>query len=384
MVDQNLYDGREPAYVKHTFLERYIRDMLPKVSQFKSFVYVDLFAGPWKSRCQNYSDTSFGIALSQMAEAKKVQKRLGRKVQMVAHLVEKDAHEELKAAVSEFSGIDEIHVHAGTAEHFAPKIANSLPRDCFRFVVIDPKGLPDMRKFQCLVAPDKTEVLINFMFEFANRFAHTDRLPKLEAWLSELNADTNWKAELSELKGDGRERFITRLATNALAAMGQYRYAPWITVDESEVDRSLYKLIYLSRHPAGISVFRDAQSQALSRQSAMRSDIKIARTGQAGLFDKPGEADPFERSGQLIERERHSAEHVAYEIIKEAGSTGILWEKLWPQVLELWLIRRTELAQTMAKWQKHGRIKIEGWGPKRRSARDGDLIRFEGPSESTA
>ncbi|PIW55000.1 MAG: hypothetical protein COW16_08430 [Sphingomonadales bacterium CG12_big_fil_rev_8_21_14_0_65_65_10] len=116
----------------------------------------------------------------------------------------------------------------------------------------------------------------------------------------------------------------------------------------------------------------------------MRSGIKIARSGQAGLFDKLGEADPFERSGQLIERERHSAEHVAYEIIKEAGSTGILWEKLWPQVLELWLIRRTELAQTMAQWQKQGRIKIEGWGPKRRSARDGDLIRFEGPSESTA
>lgn len=375
MVDQSLYEGREPAYVKHTFLERYIRDMLPKVSQFKTFVYVDLFAGPWKSKCEQYSDTSFGIALSQMEEAKRVQEGLGRNVRMVAHLVEKDAHNELNEAVRMFSGIDEIHVHAGTAENFAPKIANSLPSDSFRFVVIDPKGLPDMRKFHCLVAPAKTEALINFMFEFANRFAHTDRLPKLEAWLSELNDDTNWKVELSKLTGDDRERFITRLATSALAAMGQYRYAPWITVDESEADRSLYKLIYLSRHPAGISVFRDAQFQALSKQSAIRSDIKTARTGQAGLFDKPGEADPFERSGQLIERERHSAEHVAFEIIKEAGSSGIMWDKLWPQVLELWLIRRTELAQTIAQWQKLGRITIEGWGPRRRSARDGDLIK---------
>lgn len=374
MVDQSLYEGREPAFVKHTFLEQYIRDMLPKVSRFKKFVYVDLFAGPWKSRCRDFSDTSFGIALSQMAEAKKVQERLGHTVEMVAHLVEKESHEELERAVQKFSGVDEIHVHPGTAEQFAQRIADSLPTDSFRFVVIDPKGLPDMRMFRCLVAPDRTEVLINFMFEFANRFAHTDRLPKLESWLTELNDNRDWKIALSQLSGSDRERYITLLASNALAAMGQYRYAPWITVDESEADRTLYKLIYLSRHPAGISVFRDAQHGALSRQSAVRSDIKTAKTGQAGLFDKPGEADPFERSGQLIERERQSAEHVAFEVIKNAGAAGIHWEKLWPQVLELWLIRRVELARTIAQWQKQGKIEISGWGPKRRSARDGDLI----------
>jgi len=147
MVDQSLYEGREPAFVKHTFLEQYIRDMLPKVSRFKKFVYVDLFAGPWKSRCRDYSDTSFGIALSQMAEAKKVQERLGHTVEMVAHLVEKESHEELKRAVQKFSGVDKIHVHPGTAEQFAQRIADSLPTDSFRFVVIDPKGLPDMRMF---------------------------------------------------------------------------------------------------------------------------------------------------------------------------------------------------------------------------------------------
>lgn len=64
---------------------------IPKVvSWADEFTYVDLFAGPWQSKSGDYSDTSFGIALRRMTEAKTTQAKLGRSVKMVAHLVEKD------------------------------------------------------------------------------------------------------------------------------------------------------------------------------------------------------------------------------------------------------------------------------------------------------
>ena len=69
--------------------------------------YVDLFAGPWQSQSGDYSDTSFGIALKRMSEAKAKQAELGRSVRMVAHLVEKDPknHAELVEAVRQSHGV---------------------------------------------------------------------------------------------------------------------------------------------------------------------------------------------------------------------------------------------------------------------------------------
>lgn len=177
MIDRQFYEGREQALVKHTFLDRYLRDALPKVSRFGTFAYVDLFAGPWSSRCPKYGDTSFGIALRQMAAAKAAQKKLGNDVRMVAHLVERDAHDELSNAVKFYGGVDEVRIYRGTAEDHAQLIHERIPAGAFRFVAIDPKGLPDMGMFSQLVAAPNTEALINFMFEFANRFAHTDSGP---------------------------------------------------------------------------------------------------------------------------------------------------------------------------------------------------------------
>lgn len=380
MVDQTFYLGREQALVKHTFLERYFRNALPKFSQFPTFVYVDLFAGPWGSKCSNYSDTSFGIALREMAKAKAVQRKLGREVKMIAHLVEKENHEELREAVEGFKGVDKIYCHAGEAEDFAKQIAKSIPTRSFRFVNIDPKGLPDVREFRELIAPQRTEVMLNFMFEFANRFAHTDRLPKLEAWLSELSDDPDWQSNLSQKEKRDREDYITLLASHALAKIGNYDYSPAISVDEVDADRCLYKLIYLSRHPLGLKIFRDSEHEALSVQATARSDrkrrVREEKSGQGDLFSGDGKADPGERSARKLASERSHALRYSLELLARAGAGGCLWDNLWPRVLERHLIKHAELAREVGLWQKAGAVEVEGWAANRRSARDGDLIRL--------
>jgi len=380
VIERQFYDGREQALVKHTFLDRYLRDALPKVSQFGTFAYVDLFAGPWESRCPKYGDTSFGIALRQMAAAKKVQERLGKSVRMVAHLVERNAHEELKQAARFFGGIDEIRIYPGNAEAFAAEIHQAIPRAAFRFVVIDPKGLPDMRRFAQLVGGPNTEALINFMFEFANRFMHTDRLPKLETWLTDLSGDTTWKTKVAGLSGDRRESFITDLARAALLRMGKYKFAPAITVDEVLADRALYKLIYLSRHPLGLKVFRDAQHDCLSLQASVRSnakaEVRSEKTKMDDLFRQPNQVDPGERSAQALARERIEAEQLAFDLIGRSGAEGILWDALWTEVLDERLIKQAELGQIVGRWRTEGRVIIDGWTAKRRVPKAGERIRL--------
>src|ERR1700674_876200 len=91
MISLGDYAGREQAYVKHVFLERYLESLVFKTaSKFDHIVYVDGFAGPWQSASERFEDTSFGIALNALRRAKEAWKKNGRDVSMTALLVEQN------------------------------------------------------------------------------------------------------------------------------------------------------------------------------------------------------------------------------------------------------------------------------------------------------
>ena len=91
MVALSDYTGREQSYVKHVFLERYLERLVHKTaSVYSHIVYVDGFAGPWQSANEKLEDTSFGIALNALRQAKVSWKDRGRDMKMSAYLVERD------------------------------------------------------------------------------------------------------------------------------------------------------------------------------------------------------------------------------------------------------------------------------------------------------
>jgi hypothetical protein len=73
MVAIHDYQGREQAYVKHVFLERYLERLVHKTaSRYDHLVYVDGFAGPWQSANEQFQDTS--LPLRSMRYAKQRQR----------------------------------------------------------------------------------------------------------------------------------------------------------------------------------------------------------------------------------------------------------------------------------------------------------------------
>lgn len=370
MLDQHWYEGREQAWVKHTFLDAYMPAQIPKiVSWANEFAYVDLFAGPWQSKSGDYSDTSFGIALRRMTEAKAKQAELGRSVRMVAHLVERDPanFHNLVQAVKRFPEV-ETRCYPGAAEQHAATIADSIPTRAFRFVVVDPKGIPDVRRFRCLIETDRTEVLLNFMFQFANRFAGSrDRMPTLEGWLGGLQGEAEWRAEIAGLQGADREAAITERARQALRHMGKYRFAPALTVDETDADRPLYKLIYLSRHHAGIRVFRDAHRKALEAQATYRSARKAdtrKRTSQMDdMFSPIAAIEPGERSAREIAKGDVDARQMLLDRVR-ASESGLEWKSLWPDVLDACVVTHSRLGAIAYDLWSTGEILVPMWKSK--------------------
>jgi len=135
MVAIHDYQGREQAYVKHVFLERYLERLVHKTaSRYDHVVYVDGFAGPWQSANEQFQDTSFGIALNALRQAKATWKTSRRNVKMSAHLVEQDsgAYAKLATMAARYPDV-EVKTYSGGFLSVLPMILGDIPPQAFAF-----------------------------------------------------------------------------------------------------------------------------------------------------------------------------------------------------------------------------------------------------------
>jgi three-Cys-motif partner protein len=65
------YSGREQTKAKHFILKRYLQALAFKVLTFSDIAYVDGFSGPWETKTEDFSDSSFMIAISVLQDAQK-------------------------------------------------------------------------------------------------------------------------------------------------------------------------------------------------------------------------------------------------------------------------------------------------------------------------
>ena len=377
-IDFAHYMGREQAFVKHTFLDKYLPALIGKVcSQYDEFVYVDGFAGPWKSTAgENFDDTSFGIALNHMTAQRLRYLGRGRDIKMRAFLVEKDENSfsQLQQAILRFPKI-EVKPLNGLMENYAGIIASSISSAAFSFTLIDPKGFPDIEAMMPLLKRQNAEALVNFMFDFANRFGGTDLIPKLEAWLS-ASGSNDWREKVKAVSGTEREQMYEELAVDALRATPGYAYAPVITVDKVLQNRPLYKLIFLSRHSEGLKVFRQSEEKALDAQATARSASKAKKRAEktviGDLFAYGEDAVPNDRSSQVIRRSREQAPIRLNELLVAAGAKGLVWGDLWPSILEDFSVTRSWLGHHVNDNRKSGQISAPGWPSERKQIPDDD------------
>lgn len=372
-IDFQHYEGREPAFVKHTFLDKYLPSLIGKVSSsFDEFTYIDGFAGPWKSSAgETFKDTSFGIALNHMTALRLHYLKRGRDVRMRAILVEKDpqAFSQLREAVVRFPKVEVVPI-CGEFESHISQIQDAVPDRSFLFSLIDPKGFPDIERLLPLLERPQSEALVNFMYDHANRFAETGLIKHLEKWLA-VSGIPNWETKLSGLAGLERERAIENLAVEGLRRTGAFRYSPVITVDKSMHDRPLYKLIYLTRHTKGLEVFRSSEAKALKAQAQVRTDLKARKREEAsGMSDMFGNDSGSDRSAKLLEEGAASARTLVHELLQSAGGNGKTWQDLWPLVLDRVSVTKSRLGLLVNEARKAGSLIAPGWPSERRRQPD--------------
>src|SRR5260370_16300660 len=86
------YSGREQTQAKHFILKRYLQALAFKVLTFSDITYVDGFSGPWETKAENFSDSSFMIALSVLQDAqKRILERMGHRRRIRCFFSERNA-----------------------------------------------------------------------------------------------------------------------------------------------------------------------------------------------------------------------------------------------------------------------------------------------------
>jgi three-Cys-motif partner protein len=384
MVSLDDYAGREQAYVKHVFLERYLETLVFKTaSRYNHIVYVDGFAGPWQSANEKFEDTSFGIALDALHRAKQAWKdaRPPRDVRMTALLVEQNAQAYARLATipPRFPDIS-IKTYNDDFLKVVPEIARDIPNDAFTFFLIDPKGwhIP-LIKLKPLLARPKSEVIFNFMFEFINRAASMSDKDTIDG-LDGLMPGSNWRQKLTvteereggPLKPEKRKEILVNCFKESLRLVGGYDFVAETEVLRPLKDRTLYCLFYATRHPKGIEVFRDCQIAALNTQAKTRAAVKVtaqaSTSGQVEMFSSLHDMGP-DQTVALLARECEAAEASIKELSPKSPD-HIRYAHLWPAVLSRHVVRLPDVNAICGRLKKQGGLLFPDWEHRARVPKD--------------
>lgn len=375
MKPASYYRGKEQTYLKHFFFEKYLETVAFHIGfTHNEFVYVDCFSGPWRARDEQLADTSIRISLDRLNYVLKGLAAQQRHPTIRAIFVEKDpaAFAALTQALHDHSGAIKTTAFPGTFEENIPRILQEVGT-AFAFFFIDPKGWKGfaMDNIQPILRHHPGEVMVNFMYDFINRFL-TYRSKANEDSLDRFFGTPRWR-DISDRPD--REEASVSLYEEQLRATGGYTYVTATRILKPIDNRTYFHLIYGTRNPKGIVEFRGVEKKATRAQDDVRDDAKREhreqRTGQAELSFAP--PDTLAAATQTHREQQLTKAAERLDTILQQGP--IPYDVLQARILELPLVWNTDLNTMLLERQKNGILIIEGLRPKQRTPSQGCTIR---------
>lgn len=379
----SVYQGREQTEAKHFILKKYLQKLVFKTLQggWNSLAYIDGFSGPWETRTEDFSDTSFMIAIQVLKDAQEKVRLAGKRRRIKCFFVEEDpsSFAQLKAAVaahhdpaSDFL----IETFNGKFEDAVAPILKAMANS-FALTFIDPTGWTgyEFAKVKPIFKHSPGEVLLNFMFDFVNRFAASSDPATQASFVGILGA--NWKQRLSS--NLPREEGLLALFCEQFSQAGQFKHVLSTPIEKIS-DRTHFHIVYGTRSRDGLEAYRDVEYNALKdhgmRRAVARQRLQETKTGQFGLFgiDDNDTASMAELSmeAQIASIRSQAKDWVRHQL----PSCPKPFAEIWPSMLDQFMLRKTDAKQICAELGKAGEIN-ETWrvnGSRRRTPDDSDTI----------
>jgi three-Cys-motif partner protein len=376
------YSDREQTKAKHFILRRYLQALAFKVLRFYDITYVDGFSGPWKTKTEDFLDSSFMIAISVLKDAQhKIQVQTGRRPKIRCFFSEnnRQAYTKLTTAIAPFHKPDEdfaIKTYCGEFESAISEIQAFIGAS-FPLIFIDPTGWKgySFNKIGALFDRPKCEVLINFMYDFVNRAASMSDAKTISS-LDPILGGPKWEARLDPSLPRGRA--VEKLFRDNLATVGNFDFVVSTKIDRPTADRPHFFIAYGTKSRDGLKEFRQTEYDALKLNARDRAGAKERkrenRSGSPDLFSGL-EADIQETTiDEIVEEQKALASHDVIDFLREFGP--ISFSGLWEMILQAYMLRVTNVKDICVDLAKSGLIE-QAWAGRARKPRDQDTIRWK-------
>lgn len=358
------YRNREQTYLKHFFLERYLERVGFNICSFKGdFVYVDGFSGPWKSRDEQFEDTSFMIAIQELRKVREGIAKHGRRPPTIRCVfVEKDpkVFRELQHAVQGITDI-EITPIPGEFEQVIPEVLKSI-RQSFSLVFIDPTGWTGfgLQRITPILQHVPGEVILNFMFDYINR--------SFGVSFDDLFGGAGWDRSMPE-------EATIQLYSERMKVAGRFNHVTSTRILNPTSDRTYFYLVYGTRHWKGLLEFRKVEKRFAEEQELVRLTAKqqkrIDKTGQTEMFSDA----VLSTTPRSLDQERQDQKEQALLRLKELlrRNDRIQYEEVLGSLLELPLVWQSDINE-MIMTLKGKELEVEGLQPRERTPKPGHWI----------
>jgi three-Cys-motif partner protein len=378
------YIGREQTAVKHRILEHYLTPLPLIVGRsWHDVTFVDCCSGPWETNTADKSDSSFGIAIRQLRQARDILKGEGRRVNFRCLFIERDldAYVELEKFCATVTDL-EVKPRRGDFVALIPEILrfiNERPNS-FPFFFIDPKGWSPLKitALTPLLQCKPGEVLINFMTSHIRRFL-ADEGKDFGALLGSAALES-----MCDLTGQERDDAAAFAYADQLALAGRFDYVCTTLVLKPQTDQTHYHLIYATRHHKGVEEFKNSERNAKEFMSRARADAqqrhRVESTGQSEMFvpEVCGAGDDHYLLGL---RDRYLAlahDLVERQLIRNPRS-DVRYDDAWKIACRFPFVYESDLHNWIAKEWRH-KIRVLGMKPNQKvpKCRSNNLLRWIG------
>ena len=378
------YSGREQTQAKHYILRQYLQALAYKVLRFKDITYVDGFSGPWRTETEDFSDSSFMIAISTLLDVQEQIRahagpgRTNPKIRCFFSESDSETFRKLESAVSHFHRPDagfEVKTYFGKFEDAVDEI-DAYIAGSFPLIFIDPTGWTGypFEKIKKLFARPRCEVLINFMFEFISRFSHSDDENIVDS-LNPILGGPGWRNRLD--LGLPRGLAVEKLFRETLKTIGGFRSVVSTKIERATKDRPHFFITYATKQLAGLKAFRQTEYDALrlhsrNRAAAQERD-RQERTGTSDLFAEHHVTVKQTSIDELVEEQAKNAATTLIELLER--SHNLRFDQILIEMLEAYMLRETNVKDICVKLTKEGKIE-NTWGKRNRKPRNDSIIRL--------
>jgi len=354
------YEDREQSEIKHYAIKLYLEAAARIIGSAYGFKYVDCCAGPWNSRDSEYRDTSFGIAFEVLSATRAELAARGLDPLVECLFIEKEPEPFRRLDMfAKKRNSPEIKVRAENwdfAERIDEIVRYCSTRRTFPFILIDPWGwkLAGISQISPLLKLKPGEVVINLMSSFITRFVND---PATD--LSDLLGEDF--PELRSLSGTELEFAVVRKYCDLVRREGDFPYVCALPVMKPDSDAFNFYLVYATRHPKGVEVFKSVERRTEEQTHVLRADVQTRqrqeKTGNFELFAPPV-LYREKKYQQLAEDNRVRAKKRVWELLSASG--GISYDDCWAEALQFSAVYQPDLRAWLTEWETAGRLHVRG------------------------